>query len=118
MIIDLIGILFIILKLIIGIIIIFQFKSSLKKIEIASISALSFDLVMIIISIFTDRFKLFLPYFLTLYYTSWNAFIIYIVIDVILLIFYAGLNDNFRNLHRIVVSFYFISSVLGYLILI
>ncbi|WP_068267648.1 hypothetical protein [Caviibacter abscessus] len=117
MLINLVEILFIILKLITGIIIMFQFKSSLKKVELMAIPLLLIDLILIIISIFTDKVKIFLPYFLFLYYKNWNVFIAYIIIDMILLIFYAGLNDNFRNFHRMLVSIYFISSIMGYIVL-
>ncbi len=118
MIIYLMSVLIMILKLITGIFIIFQFKSKLKKIEVLALFLLSFDLFIVIVSMFTNRLLLLQPFFLIMYGAYWISYILYMILISVLLIMYTGLNDNFRNLHRILLSVYFLSSITGFLILI
>ena len=113
----LISVLIIILKLVTGIFIIFKFKRKIDDIEILALFLLIFDIFIIKISLFTDVLILLQPFFLIIYDTYWISHILYIAIISILLIMSTGLNDNFRNLHRILLSIYFLSSIMGFLIL-
>lgn len=113
-----ISFLIIILKIVLSILLFFDILKKVKEIIYISIFLLIVELISIIISFFTEKIAIFLPFYLTYnlkYYPYIN--ILFLIIVLILLILYKGIEDNLLYLHKFIVAIYFLLSALPYLLL-
>lgn len=111
-------ILYIFFKFLLGTANFFKFKNFLAF-DILSAIFLFLDIFFMAFSIFSYRFIAAQPFYVMA--NNINKFHIYnilgIVIAFILLILYKGIDDNLKQLHKNLVSIYFISTTIGYFLL-
>lgn len=110
--------LLIILKLILAIILFFNLLKKSKELIYISMFLLIVEFIAIIISFFTRKIAVLLPFYLTynlIHYPYIN--ILFLLIVLFLLILYKGIEDNLLYLHKFIVAIYFILSSLPYLLL-
>lgn len=110
--------LFIILKLVLVIILFFDFLKKSKELIYLSMFTLTVEFIFIIISFFTNKVAVLLPFYLTYNLKHYPYFnILFLLIVLFLLVLYKGIEDNLLYLHKFIVAIYFIFSALPYLLL-
>ncbi|WP_067143481.1 hypothetical protein [Oceanivirga salmonicida] len=89
----------------------------INNLETVSILLLTLNLLLTAVSIFISIN--FIPFYILLlaykYYPYIN--IIYLVITIILLLGYVGIDDNFKSLHKKFVGLFFLTNSLGLIVL-
>lgn len=106
------ALLLIFMKILISFLYVLGIHKTKKEVDIAAIVLLFFDLIVVIVSFFTNSHILLFPFFMVLnlkYYPYIN--IVYFILNIILLLPYNGVDDYFEKLHRVVVAIYFITYI-------
>ena len=104
------ALLLIFMKILISFLYVLGIHKTKKEVDIAAIVLL--DLIVVIVSFFTNSHILLFPFFMVLnlkYYPYIN--IVYFILNIILLLPYNGVDDYFEKLHRVVVAIYFITYI-------
>ncbi len=89
----------------------------IKNIKLISILLLVINLIAIILSTFI--FLDFVPFYILILGKKYFPFtnIVYIIVNILLLLGYSGMDDSFKGLHRTLVGLFFLSNSLGLLVL-
>lgn len=108
-----IAILFLIIKFLLASIYIMSIDKKLNSVNNIAVAVLVFDTVIYILSLFTNSFLVFYPYFLLINKNLYPFInISYMVISILLILPFSGVSYYFERLHRFIISIYFFQSII------